>query len=235
MTTRRIKALEGTDKNVRIVDKIIVYDDNNRQIDCCIIHKNEDGKEYYYPSNPHNKLGLFSDLPKDAIECIKNGLGDTLEVTNVLGMRLEHVVRFLDREYGECIRQKSLQGWKNAKFGYGVKFQYLDSLNSGRVVCEDKSLFCNIGEKILVFDTEKEASIFINEINKKAKEYFDEYVEAEKTNTADTFLERIKSEMECGVFSVYWHVLNALDTERDRGCPQYKLKVIQVVKEREIE
>lgn len=224
MTIRKFKALE----HGNIINKVVVYDNNGNQIDCSIIHKNKEGKEYYYSSNPYDEYGLFTDKPKDMIECIKSGLGDTIMRSRILGMVVEHVVRFIDREYGEILRQQTLKGWKNTKFGYAVKFQYLNSLDSGRLICKDKSLVCNKDDEILTFDTEEEASTFINEINEKGKGYFNEYIELEKEGKDSAeFFNRMENEIENCIFSVYWYVFSALNKEKDEGCPQYILKIVQ--------
>ena len=55
-------------------------------------------------------------------------------------MTFEHVVRFIDREYGEEIRQKTIEGWKDTKFSYGVKFCFLNAFGVGRLVCKNKTL-----------------------------------------------------------------------------------------------
>ena len=130
--TRRFKALNGAKGEYsRIVDKIAIYDENEKQVDCCVIQTDDTGREYYCPSNPHDKFGLFTDKPKDAIECIRNGFGDGLQQSKLFGLTMEHVVRFIDREYGEEIRRKTIEGWKDTKFAYGVKFSYLNSFSGG--------------------------------------------------------------------------------------------------------
>ena len=240
LKTRRFKALNGAKgKYSRIVNKIAIYDNNRNQIDCCVIHKDDNGREYYYPSNPHNKNGLFSDRPKDAIECIRNGFGDGFQQSHLFGMTLEHVVRYIDREYGEEIRQKTIKEWKDARFSYGVKFYFLNSFSRGKLVCKHKDLMgygATIAD-VLTFDTEIEASAFIDEVNKKAKEYHEEYINLEKTGNRDEdyenifkpFFNKIKRKMENGTNSVYWMAFSGLNKEDKNGRPEYKMEIVQVV------
>ena len=59
-STRRFKGLNGAKGEYsRVVDKIAVYDNNGNQIDCCVIQKDKDGREYYCPNNLQDKMGLF--------------------------------------------------------------------------------------------------------------------------------------------------------------------------------
>lgn len=240
LRTRRFKALNGAKgKYSRIVDKIAIYDENGKQIDCCVIHTDEEGKEYYYPSNPHEKFGLFSGRPKDAIECIRNGFGDGLQRSHLFGMSLEHVVRFLDREYGEEIRQKTIEGWKDTQFAYVVKICFLNSFSDGRLICKNKTLmgYGDTQEDVLTFKSEEEASAFIEEVNKKVKEYHEEYINLERTGNRDLdyekvykpFFEKIKGKEEKGTDSVYWRAFSCLNEEERNGKPEYKMEVVQVV------
>ena len=240
LRTRRFKALNGAKGEYsRIVDKIAIYDENGKQIDCCVIHRDDNGREYYYPSNPHDKDGLFSDRPKDAIECIRNGFGDGLQQSHLFGMNLEHVVRYIDREYGEEIRQKTIEGWKDARFSYGVKFCFFNSFSGGRLVCKHKNLmgYGDTQDDVLTFSTETEASAFIDEVNKKAKEYHEEYINLEKTGDRDwdyenvykPFFNKIEGKMENGMDSVYWRAFRGLNEEDKNGRPEYKMEVVQVV------
>ena len=127
MRTRQFKALaHGT-----IVDKIAIYDEDENQIDCCEIQKDLMGREFYAPSNPHDEHGSFFARPKDAIECVKNGFGDIFKEspTSICGLATtcsHHVLRFIDRDYGEELRQRTLTRWKNVKFEYGVMCSYLN-------------------------------------------------------------------------------------------------------------
>ena len=91
-------------------------------------------------------------------------------------MKSLNVVRYIDRVYGEEIRQKTIDGWKDARFCYGVKFCFLNSFSGGRLVCKHKDLmgYGDTMADVLTFDTEIEASAFIDEVNKKAKEYYEE-------------------------------------------------------------
>lgn len=233
--TRRFKAVDTFVKgeNPSIVDKIAIYDENGKQTDCCIIFTDYHGREYYYPSNPHDKFGLFVDKIKDAIECIRNGYGDAI-------MGTDSVVRFIDREYGEGLRQKTLDGWKNAKFAYGVKFSYLNTFNGGKLVTVDKTVMSydqNLTH-VLSFDNEKDAFEFIKEVNTKAYKYYKEYMSLKRTGDDDydfehivrPFFNSIEGKVENGPLSIYWQVFYGLCEEKKSGDCQYKFEPVQIVK-----
>lgn len=238
--TRRFKGLNGLKgKHSRVVDKISVYDKNGNQIDCCVIQKDKNGREYYCPNNPHDKLGLFLEKPKDAIECIRNDFGDGFTQSNLFGMSLENVVRFIDREYGEEVRQKTLEGWNNVKFAFGVSFGFLNSFSGSRNVCKNKCLFgySDKLEDILTFNTEQDAQEFINDVNEKARQYAEEYMNLPKThdhkfdyeNTYQPFFNKIEGKMKFGTNSVYWMAFRGKADEKKMGQKTYVMEVVQVV------
>lgn len=240
LKTRRFRALNGgKGKYSRIVDKIAIYDNTGKQIDCCIIETDNDGREYYCPSNPNDNFGLFSDRPKDAIECIRNGFGDGFQQSHLFGMTIDRVVKFIDRGYGEEIRKKTIDGWKDAKFAYAIKFSYLGSFSNGCLVCKDKTLmgYGNTQEDVMTFNKKSEAYPFIKEVNRKAKQYYKEYLKLERTensdwdyeNTFKPFFNKIKGKMENGQNSVYWSAFSGLARGEKNGEPEYKMDVVQVV------
>ena len=241
MKTRRFKALNGAKgKYSAIVEKIAIYDDNNNQIDCAVIQTDDNGREYYYPNNPHDSLGLFSGRIKDAIECIRSDFGDAIEQSHLLGFSMDHVVRYIDRKYGESIRQQSIEDWKDTVFAYGVKFRFINSFYDGNLIMKDETLMNpfsgDLYSDILRFDTEEEAQRFIDKVNKKAEEYYEEYAALEETGNHDydynnifsPFFNKIKGESN-NRDSIYWKVFSALVTEKERNEKVYKLKVVQVI------
>lgn len=85
----------------------------------------------------------FSRKPEDMITSIKRGYGDVIAVKHIFG-RIESVLYFLDREYGESLRKQTIEGWQQAKFGYVL---YLDSIalnrNTGSSDYLRKDIFFN--------------------------------------------------------------------------------------------
>lgn len=112
------------------------------------IEVDENGKEYFSVDNwiqsepemdEFNHGGLakylkysFSGKPKDMVDSVRMGYGDVIHVTNLFG-RIESVLYFLDREYGEILRQKTLEGWKDAVYKYVLYFNSIPlDINNGR-------------------------------------------------------------------------------------------------------
>ena len=67
----------------------------------------------------------FAGKPKDMIESIRRGYGDVICCYQSF-LRIDRVLYFLDRDYGESLRKKTIEGWKDAKFAYGL---YCDSIS----------------------------------------------------------------------------------------------------------
>lgn len=111
------------------VKKCAIFKDGSRK---GIIQTDQDGHEYFsvdnwIQSNPEMdsfnygaldfmKLS-FTNKPEDMIESIRKGYGDAITSYSFLGEH-DDVVYFLDRDYGEKIREKTIEGWKNARFAY---------------------------------------------------------------------------------------------------------------------
>ena len=106
-------------------------------------------------------------------------------------------------------------------------------------MCKHKDLmgYGDTQADVLTFDTEVEASAFIDEVNKKAKEYHEEYINLEKTGDRDwdyenvfkPFFNKIEGKMENGMDSVYWRAFSGLNEEYKNGRPEYEMEVVQVI------
>lgn len=195
-------------------------------------------RAFYFIPNPYDEFGLFTDKPKDAIECIKNGLADCILKTIQFGSVMKEPIRFVDREYGEKIRQKTLEAWKDTKFAYGVKYSYTDSFSNGRFVMKNKSLM-NIDDNmqdVLSFDNEEDATLFINEVNEEVNKYYEEYNSLKKTEDQDwddehtfkPFFNSIKSKI--GSDSVYYNAFIHGLYEKKYNKSKYTMEVVQIVK-----
>lgn len=172
-----------TEKIRKSDNQVLIYDNNNELIDCYNIGVDGNGKEYYKPKNLNNKSGIFADRPKDALECVKNGLGDCIESLKILNLDLLYVIRYIDREYGEKIRQETLENWKNVEFVYGIKFFSNTISTGGMFIMKNNMLKTSFDdfEDILTFKTEKDAMFFIEETNKIINQHYREYSDLIKT------------------------------------------------------
>ena len=182
---------------------------------------------------------LFLNKPKDALDCIKNGFGDALTTSSFLCFNSLHVIRYIDREYGEEIREKTLEGWKDTKFAYGIKFSYLNSFSDGQLLMKNNTLmsFDDKEENILVFEDSKSARDYIQKIKQKTKIYYNKYLELPRTenheydyqHTIHPFFDKFEKEIEGGLDSIYCRVFSGMAREQKSGNPEYKLCVVQMV------
>ena len=122
------------------------------------IFKDNEGHEYVHVSNfnEENRLLGFNFRPKDALECIREGKAD------VMAGSADHlnVLYYLDREYGEKLRSKTLEGWKDAEFKWGVVYRH-------RYILEDGSIYC------MFLDADKQAPIKKFESKEKVQHWID--------------------------------------------------------------
>ena len=208
-------------------EMIHVYDDNGTFLGCYNIYKDLKGHEFYRPNNPHEKWGLFNDRIKDAVECITEDYGDVISVTDLVGSNIVDVVRYIDREYGESIRQKFIEGWKDTNFAYAIKLQFKNTLYGGYVLSKDNTLLGYGYDKanILGFDTEYDAINFINAIELQLTDFISEYLANKNAEEYMKILNRIKSTYTSN--SVYWEAFNSINL--DTGERNYTLKPIQLV------
>lgn len=123
--------------------------------------------------SPFNKF--FSGRIKDAIETIKNGDGDAIQVGLFFGKKTIDVIHFLNREFGEEIKKQSLEGWKDAKFGWVIQFGNKLSMSSPYPL-NDKNEMCSpLEDRPKVFSTREEANAHIASLLDAAKTYAKKY------------------------------------------------------------
>lgn len=112
----------------------------------------------------------FSGRIKDAVDMIKSGNGDCIK--SIFG-RHESVLYFLDRTIGEELRKKSLDGWKDTKFGWAIECGYKNSFSGYSMLnkkMERISMF-DKERKPMTFDTEEAAERYLEDLIERAKYY----------------------------------------------------------------
>lgn len=162
---------ECLDNNNKICEYAIFSDGSKK-----IIKNDEQYGKYFEVDNELNTKcnnclrSNFSDRIKDAVDMIKNGNGDCIKSTNLF-VHVDKVIYFLDRSIGEKLREKSINGWKNTKFAYTIKFGYKNSFWR-------YSTLNNKMETISPFDDNKTPIYFENE--KEANKYMEDIIEKSK-------------------------------------------------------
>lgn len=143
------------DNNGKGIHEYAIFADGSRKK---LIETDEKYGKYFEVDNELNtdvKNSLrfsFSGRIKDAIDTIRNGNGDCIMSFNLFG-RHDSVLYFIDREVGEELRQKSMDGWKDTKFGWVIETGYKNSF-SPYVALNEKN------ETIGIFDEDRTPKYF---------------------------------------------------------------------------
>lgn len=143
------------------------------------IYEDEEYGKYFEVDNElNNEISnilkfSFTGRIKDAVDMIKAGSGDCIKSSNLFGGRHIKVVYFLNREVGEELRKKSLEGWRDTAFGWIVEagnkcsFSGYAPINKKgeRISCFDEE------RTPITFSTKAAAEEYANEIITKAASY----------------------------------------------------------------
>lgn len=140
----------------------------NAQVITRKIWKDEEEREYFSVPNLLNNPAKitnqsFNHRVKDAVDTIRNGDGDVILRLKSFG--LEKVIRYLDRDYGEKVREQFFEGWKNVKFAHIV-------LASGCFTLDIKG---NITSEPHQFETQEQAEKYLCDIFTKISDVFKKY------------------------------------------------------------
>lgn len=114
----------------------------------------------------------FSGRIKDAVDMIRNGNGECIQSVKLFG-RVDKVIYFLDRKVGEELRQKSLDGWKDTKFGWAIECGYKSSF-AGYSMLNNKNEMTSVFDKEnipMTFDSKEAASEYAEYLVDKARYY----------------------------------------------------------------
>lgn len=148
-------------------------------------------QEYIYVNNSRGSsfepVGLFrksfSHRPKDAVEAIRAGEGDFIEMTNLFGNRSEHVIRLLNREIGERARAETIKGFEDAEFIIALRMNIDRGWGQAYDIGENDSLINGMWSDWKLpraFETEQAAYDYSQELRKRIKETVAELTDEEK-------------------------------------------------------
>lgn len=148
------------------------------------------GNQYFEVDNEFNTDSnsclrfSFSGRISDAIDTIKAGNGDCIAATRLFG-RHEEVLYYLNRKIGEEYRKQTIEGWKDAKFGWTIEYGNKNSF-SGYAVLNTQMDNANVfapDRPPMIFETEEEAKRYMKELIEKAKCYAKELANKLMTDT----------------------------------------------------
>lgn len=114
----------------------------------------------------------FSGRIKDAVDMIKNGNGDCIQSAKLFG-RVDKVIYFLDRKVGEELRQKSLDGWKDTRFGWAIECGYKSSFAGYSMLNKKNERISAFGKENtpMTFDSKESANEYAEYLVDKARHY----------------------------------------------------------------
>lgn len=148
----------------------------------------EDGTEYFTIDNPYSDDecydGFYGRI-KDAVNAVKEHYADCIKGNalplNIFQSGMFPIV-FLDREKGEEAWKKSIEGWKNAKFGYCIKAGGKNSFGGYQTLDYHGDYTFKLDQN---YTTEKEAKSKLNEWINTAKRFIKKYNKASSGDKKD--------------------------------------------------
>ena len=167
---RIARCLDNSKNDIPMIRKYTIFKDGTPRR---VIETDDEGREYFSVPNWINNDPEMDDFnyrdsikkymkhsflvkPKDMIESVRKGYGDVM-CRNFLG--IERVLYFLDRDYGESLRKETIEGWREAKFAYGL---YCDSISVN--TCGQ----LEYGRQNIYFDSVKDAIELATKIAEEA-------------------------------------------------------------------
>lgn len=120
------------------------------------------GHEYVKIPNPYHHFNLYTKRIKDAVKQVVYGIGDAI-TSNDVGRDNISVIMFLDRVYGSSIKQKYINEWQDAKFGYSIYGYYSNGIGSSCTFNKDGRIYFPGEGTPLVFDDLSDAYSKISE------------------------------------------------------------------------
>lgn len=206
-STRRVKFSTGEDYNV---------------------HVDENGYEYFPVPNLYSKdkFKLFTNKVKDAYQTIIDGNGDVMEMKS---FGREGVRKYVDRQYGEKLRAKFLEGWKGAEFTYSIKYGHINSMTDGYLIDKNNNIISVYEDNpnYIQFDTEEDAQKYIDEvIYPEAKKILNGFQNSKRYHNERRYLEKWYN-----VRKVSSQIFMDLDDAMEVGGKKnHYIKVVQVLK-----
>lgn len=214
------------------------------------IHKTPEGEEYFEINNPYFKSSgdaikddmaeLFYNRFTDAIQAVRDGYAHAIlgnpNPINVF-QRQSRPIYFLDETLGEEYRQKTIKGFKDAKFGFNVKFGSKNSFGGYNLLDKDlKSIgWFNPGIPAF-FETYEEAESFIMKAFNKAKSAADLLVKSEGKTTLDEVFDSL--DMSTVISDMFFDLIESDSNEKIRfknggKLTDYGYSIVQAIEIKE--
>lgn len=174
-----------TKKVLRDNNEMIVFiDENGNEFNSSTILQTKISdvgiKEFYMPPNLNNPEGdyKFTDRIGDMVTAIRDGIADDIFYTGFFSDNfIESAITYLDRDFGEKIREMNINKYKNSKFGWTIMHR-----NGEYITKKLKYTIHNNDPDRFLFKSKEEANLKINEIVSYMKTKF------KSTNNLDSIV-----------------------------------------------
>ena len=200
--------------------------------DYCVNTDNE-GKEYFPVPNIYtdDSFKLFLGCIKDALTTIREGNGDVLSIGGTpFCPGGENVYKYVDREYGEHLRQKTIEGFNNTEFGYSIKFGYLNSMSGSRFVSENNKILTMFDDQrnYIFFSTIEEAENYKNKVLSIAEKVKNGYLYLKNNNYPEEMRKNCLRSYES--LNIIKEVYFAMIREKKDVNNKWKIEIVQAIK-----
>lgn len=212
-----------------LISEYAIFADGSRKK---LIRNDKQYGKYFEVDNELNNdciaclLSNYIDRIKDAIDMISNGNGDCIKVYSS-GNR---VLYFLDRKIGDDLRKKTIEAWKNTKFGWAIKTIHKHSLLGYYLLnkkAEPITMFMAKKDSCLMtFETKEAAKAYAEELIEKAKAYAKRLAESnhdEIDRKVDIVVNDINKEMGSTLSIIEEFMYDMLDENYVPKSPNYDL------------
>ena len=157
------------------INEYAIFEDGSRKK---LIQNDEQYGKYFEVDNELNDeyksfmRFSFSGRIKDAVDMIRSGNGDCIKSYNLFG-RVDKVVYFIDRKIGEELRQKSLEGWKDTKFGWAIECGNKNSFSGYSMLNKKTERISALDEDRtpISFTSKEEAARYVEDLIERARYY----------------------------------------------------------------
>lgn len=217
------------------------------------IHEHTEYGKYFHVNNELNKNApsyfrfSFTGRIKDAIETIRNGNGDCLLQSELLGGKFNRVVYFVNREIGDKLRAESIKGWEGTKFAFAVECGNKNSFSGYAPINEKQERISMFDEdrNPKTFDTEDDAGKYIKALLDEAATYARKLVadfaacdgdKIKESVVFDTYRAnlKLKYDTNCSVVEDFVYDMLADDMSlksEDCSLDQWGYKIVQTIVE----
>ena len=193
----------------------------------------DDGTEYFTIDNPYSEEECYDGFYgciKDAVDAVKEHYADCIKGNplplNVFQSGMFPII-FLDREKGEEAWNKSIEGWKDAKFGYQIKCGGKNSFSGYQPIDKNGEYTTFKPEDTEYFETKKEAEEKMNSFIEKSKNAYKEYTEAKTDGKKYKICESLFS---CGIaFHFLMEMIDNPEITDFKKFPEFGYEIQQSV------